>query len=843
MAIKLLTTSGLLSASGGNYLSVDASNLSYPANEQASTGWINFNAATRTLNVTFSANANQTGIMLYIRNAYIGVLTIKLFEGAVERTSDTFDFAANPLSVNGQGVFPGWHYFPLTSYAVTTAGSTWSYTLSCTSITPTALVTTSSGTDYLYMAVTDSSTTKITSSDTLVISDGITLTVDESVTHADQGNGFCIIQCYSSVYQVTNAALSAPITITIGAKNYWSSTSQFIIGSQAAPITVANRVTIDFSGGTLTNFFSGASSTSYWGLNVTAGIEFWGAEDTHIGTRIVATAASGQADIVTTQDMSDEWAIGDELSLIGKRIVTDTVISYTISNIVGTTITLSANLDQPLLEGGAVVNADRKDECGIWLTGTATQYLLYPSGRCGHIQVVGTRLLNIGVTSTVYAVVSRKLKNVIVRNVLFDTTGLISGLLIGGNSSAVISGYYHFYRRNTYGSGIFFSTYGNNMTVENVYTKSTYGSWAAAISNGMSAPIAIHGNGNTASGLVFSGGRSSATAYTAMTFSGAGNTISDVFIYAPFAYPLNIFLVNSTLSDLTIDRSGAYDIYNYNSVGLTIADAKLGTVDPAVSGEILGATDSLHQTILTNPTIGASVTNLMVGMDLAVPGSYLRIQDYNGTDRDCRGYEVYGNYVSTGTGLDDTTVHTAGGFAYRQESINSESRFEWTFYLPTGNIEDKTMIVGVWCKINSATYYAGTHRLPRVNVTYDNTTTVYAEAVESTEWQFLNLPFTPTTSYGQVTVTLYSRTDATGSDAYVYFDDFSVLYPAGYQLDLGSMDLWANALPITPPIATNLSAQSIWAAADNIDYGANTFGNRVKKLKNPSLVIDGEVIV
>ena len=57
------------------------------------------------------------------------------------------------------------------------------------------------------------------------------------------------------------------------------------------------------------------------------------------------------------------------------------------------------------------------------------------------------------------------------------------------------------------------------------------------------------------------------------------------------------------------------------------------------------------------------------------------------------------------------------------------------------------------------------------------------------------------------------------------------------------MDLWANALPITPPIATNLSALDVWSAANTTDYGTNTMGNTVKVLKNPSLIIDGELIV
>ena len=92
------------------------------------------------------------------------------------------------------------------------------------------------------------------------------------------------------------------------------------------------------------------------------------------------------------------------------------------------------------------------------------------------------------------------------------------------------------------------------------------------------------------------------------------------------------------------------------------------------------------------------------------------------------------------------------------------------------------MTVAVWCKINNAAFYAGTHQKPRLSITYDNATTVYTEAAASTDWQLLAVNFTPTTTYGQITVELSCRTDAVGANAYVYFDDWSILYPASYVL-------------------------------------------------------------
>lgn len=197
----------------------------------------------------------------------------------------------------------------------------------------------------------------------------------------------------------------------------------------------------------------------------------------------------------------------------------------------------------------------------------------------------------------------------------------------------------------------------------------------------------------------------------------------------------------------------------------------------------------------------------------------------------------------TGDGLSDTTVHTSGTgkFGVRFEPLSSTDLLDWEFTCPTGNIQNKDMMVGVWVKINSATFYAGTHQLPRLTIDYDDGTTAYVQASQTTDWQFLPLPFTPTTTYGQIIITLSGMTDATSTNAYVYWDDFTVLYPAGYKLDLGGMDLFADGYPVTPPIATVLSALDVWSAADTVDYGTDTMGNKLRK--QPFLVDDSGFIL
>lgn len=191
--------------------------------------------------------------------------------------------------------------------------------------------------------------------------------------------------------------------------------------------------------------------------------------------------------------------------------------------------------------------------------------------------------------------------------------------------------------------------------------------------------------------------------------------------------------------------------------------------------------------------------------------------------------QKFGRTQRCGDGLTDTTVHTSGADKYslRMESTDGANNnlFEWSFKTPTGDILGRDMTVVAWVNIAHANYYGGTYyQLPRLSVNYDDGTVVYAQATAVTGWQKLNVNFTPTTSFGQIEITLSCKTDvATAAQRYVYWDDFSVLYPAGYVLNLGGLDLWANALPITPPIATSISALDVWAA-DPATFGTGTVG-------------------
>lgn len=262
---------------------------------------------------------------------------------------------------------------------------------------------------------------------------------------------------------------------------------------------------------------------------------------------------------------------------------------------------------------------------------------------------------------------------------------------------------------------------------------------------------------------------------------------------------------------------------SYTTKNVIDTDSKFGTI-AANTVDISYLTGALIDYQMVSPTGNLVFDDTYLSFTLV--GTNLRIRDFNDTTNDDRCYFTYGKIQRTGDGLADTTCHTvaAGKFAMRFSPNTTTTAFTYDIIIPTGNINTKSMSIAVWVKISNAAYYAGTNQLPRMTVNYDNGTTTYVQATATTDWQQLLISFVPVTSYGQITITLSCQTDAATANGYVYWDDFSVLYPTGYTLDLGGLDLWANGLPVNPPIATMASSGSVWDELTVNHIGSGTFG-------------------
>lgn len=193
-------------------------------------------------------------------------------------------------------------------------------------------------------------------------------------------------------------------------------------------------------------------------------------------------------------------------------------------------------------------------------------------------------------------------------------------------------------------------------------------------------------------------------------------------------------------------------------------------------------------------------------------------------------YTPTGKYIRTGDGLSDTTVHTEGTGKFAECLQAGTGEHKLSFDLPTGDIKDLTMAVGVWCKINSSDYWSAEHVMPKLLIEYDGETQVISTATQTTDWQYLMVSFKPTTSTGKVKVYFIIETEQVDSLANVYFDDFSAFYPAGYQLNLGGLDNFDRGLPVFPPISTGVSPVDLWNLPTSLLTGTGTIGKFVLKL-------------
>lgn len=246
-----------------------------------------------------------------------------------------------------------------------------------------------------------------------------------------------------------------------------------------------------------------------------------------------------------------------------------------------------------------------------------------------------------------------------------------------------------------------------------------------------------------------------------------------------------------------------------------------------------------YDNMFYNCTFGSATLVKSVQYRLMTAGSKVRFFQHNTTAGKMLVYTPQGQIISTGTGLTDTTAHTTGGYALRFAPETALSPYlTWSFKVPTGNIQNKTMSIVVWCYINNSAYWAGSYQYPRLTVNYDNGTTTYTEATATAgSWQPITITFTPLTTWAEITVTLSAATDATTTNAYVYFDDMSIFYPTGTSMNLGAMDYFSGdtAFPVTPPIATTLggadAAVAIWTMPTTNLVTPGSIGERLARSK------------
>lgn len=645
---------------------------------------------------------------------------------------------------------------------------------------------------------------------------------------------------------------SAAYTLTLNGSIHVPSYGGFRIGTEADPITAANKATITYTGTAPCGIFSVGDllgSTSSNGYNSeNSSLFMYGATPTYRSSLINGTAAAAQKNIVT--DDSTGWNVGDTVFYGPLDTTVLPTSTNTINTIAGTAIGLTNNLSHALMDNGVIFV---KNGYGIEIIGSASVRLNINISSAANCFVQGcymfettlnTRRFNLGYSTNYppnagnYSAITFKncVMNGTVLAGMLNNTPNVAGLLISGVYTHKIA-----YAGSSNGvdytsatpcgastvenciglnsdstqwlsSGGTFGTKFKNLTISNIKTynvvlSAQFPLWVLVGSN-------ITVQNNTFYGCQLSGG-------------------TDVYEVVSLSN-----LVQSTFSGNKFDKcSSAYKlISNAYVLNIAFGNENFGSIS-ANTNDLECAADGYCNMQFNNP-VGAVNFNT-TNFDNCVYGSRVAVVAENNTEHKDTTYFVWGKITKTGGSLADTTTRLGSGYAWKltPTQTNGTDLFVWPGsdnankqVIPSGNIQNKSPAIGIWVKINNAAYYAGTHTKPTLVVNYDNGTTVEVAATASTSWQRLAVSFTPLTTYGQYSWYLKAATDATGTNRNFYFDDFQNTYPNA-TVDLGNLDLSANGEPVFPPVALNIISSAVGWDQRAADFNTDgTFGNFVNRI-------------
>lgn len=184
----------------------------------------------------------------------------------------------------------------------------------------------------------------------------------------------------------------------------------------------------------------------------------------------------------------------------------------------------------------------------------------------------------------------------------------------------------------------------------------------------------------------------------------------------------------------------------------------------------------------------------------AIYGSKLRILNDNNEDKNDRILGPAGNIQRTGNDLADNTA--LFNYAIRFNPIFDNVEFSQLY--PIGNQQGNTLSVIYKVLVSSANYWSGEHQMPTVKVIYDGGLNE-VEAVmakDNSDWINISAEFIPETTTGVIDITLSGFSDQSAPDSYFYLGQCIVNKPDGSELKLSNLDLFYQALPITPTVAT-----------------------------------------
>jgi hypothetical protein len=775
----------------------------------------------RQIAVTFANAGNCQGLILYLTptNSSTKDVTVTLQENTgswVDRASATLTAAqiTNSVASNAQATWITPFTFSV-PYAVNTTAGIWRF-----NITQSAggsnnwNLRTSNGSAPSYIAWCDNALS-YTTNDVIIAKDKIT--IDQNcqfnglLSTGDSTYSVCAVACTGSTGDYNNNGMivwdntpAASYTMTINGLMILSAHAGFHVGDSANRIPYAQKAIVQVipaTSGTNTNSgISNGGVSSHASVTGRMNIQMYGEIPTTRSTTLASDAAASQPDIVTTD--STGWAIGDRVAVCKADIAgaMPETIPHTISSISGTNITLTANLATYVRKAGGHVF--RLNGYGVEFESTHTASILqqYNGGNNFAFSGVWMKAISFYTTNGTSAWYDDDTN---IGFITIDDCAYSNGNVTGGTTLLMATNFKdkdmsiqrnHWFRASPIGT--FYGPPSSTKTFnDNIVAFGQYGGFARLQNMIIDSNYFYNGS-----------------SYSLSDSNGIYNsTITNNYFWGVSAvYRNNGGMVNVVWQNNSHQRTSRI-IWSFSSmINVKFIDESVGTeatVDYLY--EAFASSSPFADVVFDNPNIG-TITAPTANDIENVDGTQVRFQNYDQVANVDFTHMPYGKIYRTGTGLADTTVRTAGGFAMRFEPIFSPNLMHWEQTIPTGNIQNKTMTVSVWVKINNAAYYAGTHTKPTLTIDYDNGTTLSSVATTGTGWQQLAVVFTPTTTYGQIEMKITGATDATGTNRYFYVDDVNVAYPAGVAIDLGNLDLWAEGLPVSPAIATMPSLGGVW---------------------------------
>jgi hypothetical protein len=707
---------------------------------------------------------------------------------------------------------------------------------------------TSNGSAVSYIAWCDNQIS-FTNNDCIICKDRVTIDMSASVRGViPLGNPItptAILVCRSTdlsedgisnlVWENTPAA---SYELTVDGVIYIGSYAGFQIGSSSNPIPASTPAKLTFVPSTTgtNNTYSGIQAPFYSTSARPMGkssLIFYGEVPTNRTTNLAQTANINQTHLITTDDMSGLWNVGDRL-VIGKQVVQSS--GAHVPNIIGsfnsTDITLTSNiLTYQRYVGATVVNLSR--QYGIEIkASTNVPYYFQLAQNLIHFKVSGCYLFNVSISTLYYNTTANYSSSYSSKYVINDNTYesqtttsvyLCSISTIPKLGAEIKNNICHrgllIYMWGAQYSTVFKS---GVLTIENNYTLNPYA--AVSGSPGTTNPKLIINNNTydnpypTYPGFMLNGKNPIVTNnkfWGAAVSTAYGGAIS-----------FGISCLNAKLSGNTFDN--CYAAYGFADLAVFInalsKNDNFGQEYPNTFG-VFTKQGIYGEFLIQNPIGNVTVETTL--LPETTNGTKIGIVANDSVPRVDSKFLTEGYYVRCGDGLADTTTHTVGDGKYSLRMEAAQEPLQFTQEVPTGDIQNKTMSVLVWCKINSSNYYSSEFSMPKLIVSYDDGTISSSSASQTTDWQLLFVPISPTTTTGRINVTLQTETDVVGPDAYVYFDDMSILYPAGHQLNLGGMDIWSGGEPITPSIATNINAADVWAYPTAILTASGTTGKKL----------------